>query len=109
MTIDEDKPEQWLGVGAGGRNIGKFKPEHLGRVVYPYTDRAAASDPRPLEPAPHEAEEIKAVLDQLLGEGTYAPGIAAGPEQGVLARGGVRGDAISSLCKTLYISFVILY
>ena len=60
----------------------KFKEEHTGRVRHPYTDRSAVADPFPLSPTVGEQPQVKAVLDQLLGGGTYAAGIAAGPEQG---------------------------
>ena len=81
MTLDADKPEEW-GAGAGNRNVEKFKEEHKGRVHHPYTDTSAVADPFPLSPTVGEQPQVKAVLDQLLGENTYAAGIAAGPEQG---------------------------
>lgn len=83
MVLEPDRPEEW-GGGAGIRNIAAFTPAATARVVYPFTDPAAPSDPRPLEPAVGDQPRIRAVLDQLLSKGSYAPGVAAAPEQGAL-------------------------
>jgi hypothetical protein len=66
----------------GVRNTKLFKPEYRGRLRFPYSDAAAVSDPVPLSPQVGQQPQVKAILDFLLGPGTYDAGIAAPGEQG---------------------------
>jgi hypothetical protein len=76
LTIDEaDVPRIWP-AGSGNRNAGLMTPEAKARLVYPFTDRSELADPRPFTLSVGDQPQVKAVLDQLLGEGTYGKGIA---------------------------------
>lgn len=65
--------------GAGSRNSSLFKPEYRSRLRYPYPDPAEVADPQPVTPTLGDEPHVRQVLDQLLGEGTWAAGIAAPP------------------------------
>ena len=77
--------------GAGSRNSFLFKEEHKPRLRYPYPDPTQVADPLPLRPPVGEQPGMKAVLDQLLGPDTWAPGIAAPPD----ADAGIEMDAVA--------------
>lgn len=77
--------------GAGSRNSFLFTEDHAPRLRYPYPDLTQVADPRPLCPAVGEQPEMKAVLDQLLGPNTWAPGIAAPPD----ADAGIEMDVVA--------------
>eukprot|EP01051_Picozoa_sp_SAG22_P008560 SAG22_NODE_660_length_8069_cov_7.799951_2_plen_191_part_00 len=84
LTLDEaDVPRLWP-AGAGNRNADGMTPEASARLVHPYTDPDAVADPAPFALPVGDQPQVKAVLDQLLGEGTYGKGIAAPGEQGHL-------------------------
>ena len=81
LTIDEaEVTKSW--PSGGGRNAALFKPEHAARLTNPYTDPGAIADPAPFRLPIGDQPQVKAVLDQLLGAGTYDKGIAAPGEQG---------------------------
>eukprot|EP01050_Picozoa_sp_SAG11_P031452 SAG11_NODE_9777_length_881_cov_1.436061_1_plen_178_part_10 len=81
LTIDESEvANSW--PNAGNRNAGLFKPQHAARLTHPYTEPGAIADPAPFQLPIGEQPQVKAVLDQLLGAGTYDKGIAAPREQG---------------------------
>ena len=83
LTInEEDAPRTW--PSGGNRNEGLMTPDSKERLVYPYTDTNAVADPRPFTLPVGDQPQVKSVLDQLLGEGTYGKGIAAAGEQGHL-------------------------
>jgi hypothetical protein len=81
LTIDEtDVAALW--PNGGTRNAGLFKEEHQPRLTYPYTAKDAVADPAPFVLPIGNEPHIQAVLDQLLGPGTWDKGIAAPGEQG---------------------------
>ena len=51
-------------------------------MVYPYTDKTQVADPAPFRLPIGDEPHIQAVLNQLLGAGTWGKGIAAPGEQG---------------------------
>eukprot|EP01052_Picozoa_sp_SAG31_P030938 SAG31_NODE_3223_length_4523_cov_2.474910_4_plen_291_part_00 len=77
LTIDPGDPLP--SSGAGSRNSSLFLPRCRARLQHPYPDPAEVADPRPVEPALGEEPHVKAVLDQLLGAGTWGAGIAGPP------------------------------
>jgi hypothetical protein len=62
----------------GQRNSAILKPELRDRLAYCYPDGGSLADPFPLQPP--VGEVLKPVLDQMLGEGTWSPGISHAPD-----------------------------
>ena len=76
--------------GSGPRNTAIFTQEARKRLVYPFPDPTTAADPYPVSPAVGQEPHSRAVLDQLLGEGTWGSGIAAAPDPGA----GLENDVV---------------